>query len=88
MAYGLAHADAPNQWVDVAVTGLDQPTGASFAILGIADAAPTEGGRRFLIGPQDSTVEVAVSGEALVAEFPPDLWFAGWAGVQPPFPGH
>ena len=88
MAYGLAHADAPDQWVDVAVTGLDQPTGASFAMLGIADAEPTAGGWRFLIGPQNSTVEAAVSGRGLVADFPPNSWFAGWAGVQPPFPGH
>jgi hypothetical protein len=88
MAYGLAHADKPNQWVDVGETGLAQPSAGRFEFLGIADAASTAGGRHFLIGPQSSTVEVAVNGRGLIAEFPTDAWFAGWAGVQAPFPAH
>ncbi len=86
VTYALSHADAPNEWTDVTVTALDQPSDGGFEIHGVSDAAPTLDGRNVLIGPQASTVQLAVSGDGARASFAGDAWFAGWAADQGPYP--
>ena len=86
VTYALSHADAPNDWTDITVTALDQPSDGGFEIRGLSDAAPTLDGRNVLIGPQASTVQLAVSGDGARASFAGDAWFAGWAADQGPYP--
>jgi hypothetical protein len=86
VTYALSHAEAPNDWIDVTVTALDQPSDGGFEIRGISDAGPTLDGRNVLIGPQASTVQLAVSGDGARASFDGDAWFAGWAADQGPYP--
>lgn len=87
VAYAVAHADAPGQLTDVAVTSsLDPPSDGGFEILGIQDAAPIADGRHVLVGAQASTVQAAVSGDGSIATLEPGAWFAGWAGDQEPYP--
>jgi hypothetical protein len=86
VTYALSHAEAPNEWIDVTVTALDQPSDGGFEILGISDGAPTLDGRNVLIGPQSSTVQLSVSGDGARASFDEGAWFAGWAGDQGPYP--
>lgn len=86
VTYALAHATAPNDWTDVTVMALDQPSDGGFEIRGISDAAPTGDGRHVLIGPQASTVRVTVSGDGSRTSFDEGSWFAGWAADQGPFP--
>jgi hypothetical protein len=68
------------------VTALDQPSDGGFEIRGLSDAVPTADGRNVLIGPQASTVQLAVSGDGARASFAGDAWFAGWAADQGPYP--
>lgn len=86
VTYALSHADAPNDWTDITVTALDQPSDGGFEIRGLSDAAPTAFGTNVLIGPQASTVQLAVSGDGARASFAGDAWFAGWAADQGPYP--
>ena len=86
VTYALSHADAPNDWIDVTVTALDQPSDGGFEIRGIGDAAPTLDARNVLIGPQASTVQLAVSGDGARSSFGEGAWFAGWAADQGSYP--
>jgi hypothetical protein len=86
VTYALSHAEAPNEWTDVTVIALDQPSDGGFAIRGISDAAPTADGRHVLIGPQSSNVQVTVSADGARISFDEDAWFAGWAADQGPYP--
>jgi hypothetical protein len=86
VTYALSHADAPNDWTDVTVTALDQPSEGGFVIHGVSDAATTADGRNVLIGPQASTVHLAVSGDGARASLAGDAWFAGWAADLGPYP--
>ena len=86
VTYALSHADAPNDWIDVTVTALDQPSDGGFEIHGVSDAAMTADGRNVLIGPQASTIQLAVSGDGARASLAGDAWFAGWAADQGPYP--
>jgi hypothetical protein len=86
VTYALAHFDVPGEWIDVAVTSLQQPSEGGFEIQGLGDAAATLDGRHVLIGPQRADVQVAVSGDGSVASFEPGAWFAGWAGDLGPYP--
>ncbi len=86
VTYALSHADAPNVWTDVTVTALDQPSDGGFKIHGVRDAATTADDRNVLIGPQASTVQLAVSGDGARASLAGDAWFAGWAADQGPYP--
>ena len=86
VTYAVSHADAPNDWTDITVTALDQPSDGGFEIHGVSDAATTADGRNVLIGPQASTVQLAVSGDGARASLAGDSWFAGWAADQGPYP--
>ena len=86
VTYALAHATAPNDWTDITVMALEQPSDGGFEIRGISDAAPTGDGRHVLIGPQASSVQVTVSGDGSRASFDEGSWFAGWAADQGPYP--
>jgi hypothetical protein len=86
VTYALAHATGPNDWTDVTVMALEQPSDGGFDIRGITDAAPTGDARHVLIGPQASTVQVTVSGDGARTSFDEGAWFAGWAADQGPYP--
>ena len=86
VTYALAHAPAPNDWTDVTVMALDQPSDGGFEIRGVTDAAPTGDGRHVLIGPQASSVQVTVSGDGSRTSFDDGSWFAGWAADLGPYP--
>ena len=86
VTYALSHAVAPNEWTDVTVMALDQPSDGGFEIHGISDAAPTADGRHVLIGPQNSNAQVTVSADGARISFDEGAWFAGWAADQGPFP--
>ena len=86
VAYDLAHADAPGEWIEVASTALDEPSDAGLEILGIQDAAPTLDGRNVLIGPRGGDVLIVASGDGSRESFERGWFFAGWAADQGPYP--
>jgi hypothetical protein len=86
VTYTLTHADAPDEWLDVATTPLDQPGDGGLAMLGIGDDTGTLDDQHILVGPPGAYAQVAISGDGAIAPFEPDTWFAGWAADQGPYP--
>ena len=85
----LMHADAPNEFIDIAEFNVELDAEGNFPFLvGIRDAEPTADDQLFLFGTHDSagSVVVALSADGARASDEDFGQFAGWAANQPAYP--